>query len=150
MLPAPSQTPDQVPAAPKITRGHSCILCQQRKVRCDRQKPCSNCIKARAECVPSAPIQPRRRRRKLTETDLVGRLRRYEHLLKSHGVKIDDDSPEEDNHEEPARLSMSAPRGPHQHRHSKLAPGSLFADKENSHYVEKYVLVSEAFEYFIR
>jgi hypothetical protein len=63
----------------------------------------------------------------------VGRLRRYESLLKSHGVKIDDDSPGEEAEEihEP-RLSMSVPRLRHQER------GALFKDKENSHYVEKY------------
>jgi hypothetical protein len=138
-----SQTPDSVPPPyPKITRGHSCVLCQQRKVRCDRQKPCSNCIKARAECVPSAPTLPRRRRRKLTETDLVGRLRKYEHLLKTHGVKIDDDdSPGEEssgNWADRGRetgLSMTVPRARNQ------PPGALFADKENSHYVERYCTV---------
>jgi hypothetical protein len=149
MLPTPTPTStstsnsqnnaDSVPPPyPKITRGHSCVLCQQRKVRCDRQKPCSNCIKARAECVPSAPTLPRRRRRKLTEIDMVGRLRRYEHLLRSHGVKIDDDdSPGEETSgwtagNRDARLSMNVPRARNQ------PPGALFADKENSHYVERY------------
>ncbi len=134
------------PSAPvvKITRGHSCLLCQQRKVRCDRQKPCSNCIKARADCVPSTSIVLNRKKRKLTETDLVARLRRYEYLLKKNGVKIDGG---EDSHWEPARerfspdgydptsadtLGMCAPR-------ARNAPkGALFADKENSRYVEKY------------
>lgn len=73
-----------------ITRGHSCALCQQRKVKCDRQRPCSNCTKARVECT-TAPAQPRRRRKKLTETDLTARLQKYERLLKGHGVKIDED-----------------------------------------------------------
>lgn len=76
----------------KITRGHSCILCQQRKVRCDRQKPqCSNCVKARAECIPSTPAAPRRRRRKLSEMDISARLRKYEHLLRVNGIRLDDD-----------------------------------------------------------
>lgn len=138
MLSTPSATPD-APPVHKITRGHSCILCQQRKVRCDRQKPCSNCIKARAECVPSAPTLPRRKRRKLAETDIVGRLKRAEQLLRSHGVRIDDeeadDQPNEgrslERHEEPV-LSMTVPRSRH------APPGALFKDKENSHYVERY------------
>ncbi|KAG4419499.1 hypothetical protein IFR04_007373 [Cadophora malorum] len=139
MLQTPSQTPD---TTPKITRGHSCILCQQRKVKCDRQKPCSNCIKARAECIPSAPLQPRRRKRKLTEIDLAARLRKYEHLLRTHGVKIDhdDDSPPDagershgssHSHETGSNgLSYNVPRTRNVER------GALFADKENSHYVE--------------
>lgn len=99
----PSSTPDaSVPLAPagplpaaKITRGHSCILCQQRKVKCDRQKPCSNCIKARVECVASPPTATRRRRRKFSEQDLGTRLRKYEQLLRKHGIKIDDEDEDE-------------------------------------------------------
>jgi hypothetical protein len=139
----PAMTPESIPSpSSKITRGHSCILCQQRKVRCDKQKPCSNCIKARAECIPSAPAGPRRRRRKLTETDLVGRLRRYEHLLKKHGVKLDDeDDGEAENNEDGERpdssvegpFSLNVPRAPGAEK------GALLSYKGNTHYVEKYV-----------
>jgi hypothetical protein len=151
MLATPSQTPELVSAlATKITRGYSCVLCQQRKVKCDRQKPCSNCTKARVECVASTPTHPRRRRRKLTEIDLTARLRRYEHLLRTHGIKAD----EEDNDAHPetnsnpdgerehleAKLSMSAPRSCDAER------GALFADRENSHYVEKYAPLTLALD----
>lgn len=145
MLASPARTPESVPSpSNKITRGHSCILCQQRKVRCDKQKPCSNCIKARAECVPSAPTGPRRRRRKLTEADLVVRLRRYEHLLKKHGVKLDDEEDIANEHEgvdvhERAEynkagegpLSLAVPRAPGAEK------GALLSYKGNTHYVEK-------------
>lgn len=128
----------------KITRGHSCILCQQRKVKCDRQKPCSNCIKARAKCVASTPSLPRRRKRKLTEIDLAAKLRKYEHLLKSHGVNIDDeDIPEESDeprpqnkspdHHEFQLLSMNAPSP----RTPEGEGGSLFTNKGHSHYINK-------------
>lgn len=142
MLATPSGTPEGAPLAPpspKITRGHSCVLCQQRKVKCDRQKPCSNCIKARAECVPSAPTLPRRRRRKFSDQDLAARLRRYEHLLKKNGVKIedDDDVPEEPPEPPVQRgLSLGPPRIP------KTDKGILFSDHQNSRYVEKYGLFS--------
>jgi hypothetical protein len=143
MLATPSQTPEgfDVPPSPvvaKITRGHSCILCQQRKVKCDRAKPCSNCIKARVECIPSAPTIPRRRRRKLSEQDIGTRLRKYEQLLKKHGVKFEDDDlvdePESSNsHNHVERgLPLDVPRAPRAER------GMLFADKGNSRYVEKY------------
>ncbi|KAF4628725.1 hypothetical protein G7Y89_g9431 [Cudoniella acicularis] len=146
MLASPSQAPDSAPApahnqSPKITRGHSCVLCQQRKVKCDRQKPCSNCIKARAECVTSTPTLPRRRRRKFTETDLATRLKKYEYLLKKHGVKIEeeeeDNSPvmEEEAHEyreygAQTGISLTVPRA------RNAEKGALFTNKENSHYVE--------------
>ncbi|TVY40622.1 Aurofusarin cluster transcription factor [Lachnellula subtilissima] len=128
----------------KITRGHSCLLCQQRKVKCDRQKPCSNCIKAQAQCVASTPSLPRRRKRKLTEIDLAAKLRKYEHLLKSHGVNIDEDIPEEFETDEPLPqnkspdhhefqlLSMNAPSP----RTSERDGGSLYTNKGNSHYVD--------------
>ncbi|CAG8025585.1 unnamed protein product [Penicillium olsonii] len=39
----------------------SCVVCHKRKVKCDRQEPCSNCAKANVECVYRAP-PPRRKR----------------------------------------------------------------------------------------
>lgn len=141
MLATPSGTPEGArPPTPKITRGHSCVLCQQRKVKCDRQKPCSNCIKARAECVPSAPTVPRRRRRKFTEQDLAARLRKYEHLLKKNGIKIEEDEDAPEDRPEPSTygvergLTLEVPRAP------KADKGMLFADHQNSRYVEKYAL----------
>jgi len=79
---------------------------------------------------------PRRKRRKLTESDLIGRLRRYEHLLKKHNIKIEDDEevPEdtavnpEHGHPEAGRRT-SIPR--------RATRGALFQDKENTRYVEK-------------
>ncbi|KAK3368934.1 fungal-specific transcription factor domain-containing protein [Lasiosphaeria ovina] len=73
----------------KLTRGHSCVLCQQRKVRCDKQKPCANCVKAQVECRVVPPQPPRRRKKKPHERDLIDRLRKYESLLSQHGVNFD-------------------------------------------------------------
>ncbi|KAK3944890.1 fungal-specific transcription factor domain-containing protein [Diplogelasinospora grovesii] len=73
----------------KLTRGHSCVLCQQRKVRCDKQKPCANCVKAQVECRVVPPQPPRRRKKKPHERDLIERLRKYESLLSQHGVNFD-------------------------------------------------------------
>ena len=74
------------PAAMKLTRGHSCILCQQRKVRCDKNKPCANCVKAQVECRVVPPQPPRRRKKKPHERELVDRLKKYEALLSQAGV----------------------------------------------------------------
>lgn len=73
----------------KLTRGHSCVLCQQRKVRCDKQKPCANCVKAQVECRVVPPQPPRRRRKKPQERDLIERLKKYEALLAQHGVSFE-------------------------------------------------------------
>lgn len=97
--PTQSNTNTNTPPSPihqKTARGHSCILCQQRKVRCGRQKPrCSNCVKARAECIQSTPAVPRRRRRKLGELDVAARLRKYQHSLRVNGIQFDGDDDDE-------------------------------------------------------
>jgi hypothetical protein len=72
----------------KPQRVLACVLCQQRKVKCDRKFPCANCIKSQSKCVP-ATLTPRRRRRKLLERDLLERLRKYEDLLRQNNVKFD-------------------------------------------------------------
>ncbi|KAL6353025.1 hypothetical protein LRP88_13510 [Fusarium phalaenopsidis] len=86
---APQQQPPFDPAAVKLTRGTSCVLCQQRKVRCDKNKPCANCVKAKVECRVIPPQPPRRRKKRLQEKDLIDRLKKYESLLAEHGVKVD-------------------------------------------------------------
>ncbi|KAI6364520.1 hypothetical protein MCOR25_005651 [Pyricularia grisea] len=90
---APKPGPTAPPAEPivKVTRGHSCVLCQKRKVRCDKTKPCSNCVKAGVECHVEPPLPPNRARgaKKTLQRDLINRLKRYESLLAQHGVAFD-------------------------------------------------------------
>ncbi|OAA41811.1 fungal specific transcription factor domain-containing protein [Metarhizium rileyi] len=71
------------PAAPqRHARILACVLCQHRKIKCDRNSPCSNCIKANVTCVPSTPAPARKRRR--PNQDLQERLARCEELLKQY------------------------------------------------------------------
>jgi hypothetical protein len=86
-IPTPEHSPQDVqsPAAPsqhanRPQRILACLLCQQRKVRCDRQFPCANCTKASIQCV-SAALAPRQRRRRFPERELLDRIRHYEDLL---------------------------------------------------------------------
>ena len=81
-------------AAIKLTRGTSCVLCQQRKVRCDKNKPCANCVKARVECRVVPPQPPRRRKKRLQEKDLIERLKKYEGLLSENNIKFESIHPE--------------------------------------------------------
>ena len=49
----------------------SCVVCRSRKVRCDKQSPCSNCRRANIACVvPSADRPPKwaRRLERITNT----------------------------------------------------------------------------------
>ena len=66
----------------------ACVLCQQRKVKCDHKFPCKNCLKSQAQCVPSMLAQ-RRRRRKFPERALLDRLRKYEDLLNQNNVTFE-------------------------------------------------------------
>ena len=70
-------------------RKHPCVLCQQRKVKCDRNDPCANCVKARVECVSPTTLPPRRRKKRFPEAELLARLRKYEDHLRSYGADID-------------------------------------------------------------
>ena len=102
-----NQIPDHL--VMKLTRGHSCVLCQQRKVRCDRRKPCANCVKANVECKVVPPQPPRRRRKKPHERDLIDRLKKYEALLAQHGVNFEpiaDDFKASDNADDIADLGQ--------------------------------------------
>jgi hypothetical protein len=60
-IPTCCPNPDAMTDA-KITRGHSCVSCQQRKVKCDGQRPCSACSKYGKECVSKTGPQASRRR----------------------------------------------------------------------------------------
>ncbi|KAI0395124.1 hypothetical protein F5Y17DRAFT_225553 [Xylariaceae sp. FL0594] len=85
--------PDPDPPVVKVTRGHSCVLCQTRKVRCDKKKPCSNCAKAHVECRVVPPQPPKRGKKhipeRVSERDLIERLRKYEALLFQHGIDFE-------------------------------------------------------------
>ena len=81
-------TPDAPsPSSPlsKPQRVLACVLCQQRKVKCDRKFPCKNCIKSQAQCVPAR----RRPRRRFPERALLERLRRYEDLLRQNKIPFE-------------------------------------------------------------
>ena len=67
----------------------SCIRCFERKVKCDKQNPCSNCVKSRIECIFRVPPAPRRRKKRTHEELLLTRLKKCEDLLKSRGIDID-------------------------------------------------------------
>ncbi|RGP77585.1 transcriptional regulatory [Fusarium longipes] len=72
---------------PKPSRVLACVLCQQRKVKCDRTFPCSNCVKHNTQCIPAT--QPKPRRRRFPERELLDRLRRYETLMRQSNVKFE-------------------------------------------------------------
>ena len=85
--PAASDLPTSKAAKPQ--RVLACVLCQQRKVKCERKFPCSNCIKSGAKCVPASTLGPRQRRRRFPERELLDRLRHYEDLLRENNIQFE-------------------------------------------------------------
>ncbi len=122
----------------------SCILCQQRKVRCDRKSPCSVCTKARVECIFRAPIRPGRRSKKNPEADLLARLRKYEDLLKTNGIEVDDFE-NEGHHSENATPTGAQetskaplPTGPKREKRSpEMQRGRLIVEQGVPRYIDK-------------
>lgn len=84
-MPTP-ETPREPSRATKSRRILACVLCQQRKVKCDRQFPCNNCVRAGAQCITAGT---RQRRRRFPERELLERLRRYEGLLRRNNIQFE-------------------------------------------------------------
>ncbi|AEO63002.1 uncharacterized protein THITE_2107846 [Thermothielavioides terrestris NRRL 8126] len=92
--PGSSKPSASAPALPvavatnKPPRILACVLCQHRKIKCDRHFPCANCTKANVQCTPSTPAPARKRRR--PNQDLQERLARCEELLKEYAAEKPD------------------------------------------------------------
>lgn len=69
----------------RATKPRSCVVCRSRKVRCDKQSPCSNCRRANIACTVPSNDRPPRWARRLAQPapeDVMERLRTLEHLVK--------------------------------------------------------------------
>lgn len=71
------------PGSGPIQHPRSCVVCRQRKVKCDRQQPCSNCTRAGCACVyPTGRGRaPKRARRVVADAQLVDKLARLETII---------------------------------------------------------------------
>lgn len=93
--PASARSASSVPsiATPKL---RSCVVCRTRKVRCDKQSPCSNCRRAKIVCVAPSTDRPPRWAKRLERLpidgavipqrngpvdNVIGRLRKLESLV---------------------------------------------------------------------
>lgn len=81
----PISTSDPTATTVKPRRVLACVLCQQRKSKCDRKFPCANCVRANVQCEQAV----RQRRRRFPERELLARLRLYESVLRQHNIKFD-------------------------------------------------------------
>ncbi|KAK8166548.1 fungal-specific transcription factor domain-containing protein [Phyllosticta citrichinensis] len=63
----------------------SCVTCRRRKVKCDKKHPCTNCTKARIDCIFPAPGRAPRKPRKPADAELLDRLKKLEGVVKTLG-----------------------------------------------------------------
>ncbi|KAM5436479.1 hypothetical protein MferCBS31731_005757 [Microsporum ferrugineum] len=120
------------PAYPRITRNHSCFSCQQRKVRCDGQQPCSSCRRNGTDCVPGRRTKPSMQRRETkaavaARERLMRRLRCCEEALRAHGIQVDD---EQTGESAPRELLLPSPAPPQ---------GQMIVKSTDSRYVENWL-----------
>ena len=105
---SPSQSPiERKASAPHGLNARSCVTCRRRKVKCDKQFPCSNCSKAGQQCVFPAPGRAPRRPRaggkvvSEREAELLKRLRRLEGVVEELSGQVEIEavkhSPSSDN-----------------------------------------------------
>ena len=74
-----SQSRPTTAAGRKVER--SCAVCHRRKVRCDKQLPCNQCIRGGYSCGYPQPTQSARRTRKTTMNDVADRISELEKTL---------------------------------------------------------------------
>lgn len=122
----PSRTP----------KPRSCLVCRSRKVRCDKQSPCSNCRRANIACVlPSADRPPRWARR--LEAPAVGefmeRIHHLENLVNVLRGQL-----------EQANASAKSPAG------SSHSPGSSTHERDTNHHGDTSSSQSETQKQFGR
>lgn len=64
------------------THLRSCILCRQRKVKCDRRQPCSNCVRAGSNCVHPPGAGRAAKRSRAIDTKVLDRLSQLETTIR--------------------------------------------------------------------
>lgn len=73
-------------------RSRSCVHCRSKKIKCDRQVPCTGCVRSGSSCkYPAGPGRAPKRPREAADSRVFDRLSRLELLMKQ---MRDDRSPE--------------------------------------------------------
>ncbi|KAI9726752.1 MAG: hypothetical protein M1828_000608 [Chrysothrix sp. TS-e1954] len=88
---------DDPPTPRRPLQKYSCVTCAHRKIKCDRQIPCSHCIKNASTCEYREPPPPQRRKRGAQappggkpegEAELRVKVQQYEALLRKLGIDV--------------------------------------------------------------
>jgi len=108
----------------------ACVRCQKRKIKCNRQFPCTNCNTSSVQCVPATlkPTPRTRRKRRFPERELLERIRKYEDLLRQNNIKF------EPLHKTPTQGEVGGDESDNEQ------PESVSADKSERVYEAQYAL----------
>lgn len=90
----------------------SCVTCRRRKVKCDKKQPCSNCARAKIECVFPGPGRAPRKSRKPPDGELMERLRRLEGVVQTLNAQVEEHEQEAADRERRGSSADCCPRGP--------------------------------------
>lgn len=84
-------------------------VCSQLQVKCDKKHPCSNCVRAKIECVFPGPGRAPRKSRKPQDAELLDRLRRLEGVVSSLNAQVEEHEQEAAEREKNGPTDASCP-----------------------------------------
>ena len=126
----------------KPPKTYSCVRCFERKVKCDKQHPCSACLRSNVDCIFRARAAPRRPPRQVADEAVLARLKYYEDLLRENGIDLaspsatlseaETTSPPHDAHHFTGLKSNKPLFNPN------LSHGKFIVDNGKSRFIEKY------------
>lgn len=111
-------------AAGPTPNPRSCVTCRRRKVKCDKNNPCSHCVRAKIDCVYPGPGRAPRKSRKPPDAELLERLRRLEGVVSSLNAQVEEHEQEAVDRDKERRSSTSD-QGCSRHSPSVAADNSV-------------------------
>ncbi|KAF2653479.1 hypothetical protein K491DRAFT_602793 [Lophiostoma macrostomum CBS 122681] len=84
------QKSNSISGASSTPNPRSCVTCRKRKVKCDKKQPCSNCARAKIECIFPGPGRAPRKSRKAPDGELMDRLRKLEGVVQTLNAQVEE------------------------------------------------------------
>lgn len=140
-LPVDNSHPPPSPTASLRQRKpeRSCLLCHRRKIRCDKQSSCANCVRVDVLCCYPGPEQSSRRLPRSTIAEVAARVTRLERTI----TAISKDTTHVDSSPYAESDSKSSPGGvsPCETSVPRECPGEvLVQDGLSTRYVNELIL----------
>ncbi|GKZ25201.1 hypothetical protein AbraIFM66951_000541 [Aspergillus brasiliensis] len=137
-------------ASPPQSYARTCSSCRQRKVKCDRQRPCINCSRSGVECIyPPGRGRAPKRPRNAVNAQLSHRLTRLESIIRSFEYHQSQGS-STSHPAAPVALSPRADSRASESSHIHSVPGTNHSDSANS--IEQHLgrlLIDESRSYYV-